>query len=91
MLRRGPGETARRKPDRHAFEPTTEVAGRRVLLLDDVFTTGARSQSAAYALEEAGAAVSAIVVVARRINPDWRPEVAEWWKCQLAIPYSWST
>ena len=62
-----------------------------MLLLDDVFTTGARSQSAAYALEEAGAAVSAIVVVARRINLDWRPEVAEWWKRQLAIPFSWST
>ena len=91
LLRRGPGETAHRKPDRHAFEPTTGVAGRRVLLLDDVFTTGARSQSAAYALEEAGAAVPAIVVVARRINPDWRPEVAEWWKRQLAIPFSWST
>ena len=91
LLCRGPGEVAHRKPDRHAFEPTTEVAGRRVLLLDDVFTTGARSQSAAYALEEAGAAVLAIVVVARRINPDWRPEVAEWWKRQLAIPFSWST
>ena len=91
LLRRGPGEVAHRKPDRHAFKPTTGVAGRRVLLLDDVFTTGARSQSAACALSEAGAAVLAIVVVARRINPDWRPEVAEWWKRQLAIPFSWST
>ena len=91
LLRRGPGETAHRRPDRHAFEPTTGVAGRCVLLLDDVFTTAARSQSAAYALEEAGAAVPAIVVVARRINPDWRPEVAEWWNRHLAIPFAWST
>ena len=91
LLRRGPGEVAHRKAHRLAFEPTAEVAGRRVLLLDDVFTTGARSQSAAYALAEAGAAVSAIVVIARRINPDWRPEVAEWWNRQLAVPFSWST
>ncbi len=91
LLRRGPGGVAHRRPDRRAFEPTTAVAGRRVLLLDDVFTTGARSQSAALALNEAGADVPAIVVVARRINPDWRPEVAEWWNHQLAIPFSWST
>ena len=91
LLRRGSGELAHRKPDRRAFEPATGVAGRRVLLLDDVFTTGVRSQSAAFALREAGAEVPAIVVVARRINPDWRPEVAEWWNHQLAIPFSWST
>jgi len=90
FLRRGPGEIAHRKPDRRAFVPASRVAGRRVLLLDDVFTTGARSQSAAFALREAGAEVPAIVVVARRINPGWRPEVAEWWNRQLAIPFSWS-
>lgn len=91
LLRRGSGEIAHRKPNGRAFESTTAVADRRVLLLDDVFTTGARSQSAAFALREAGAEVPAIVVVARRINPDWRPEVAEWWKRQLAIPFLWST
>lgn len=91
LLRRGPDEVSHRKPDRRAFEPMTRVADRRVLLLDDVFTTGARSQSAALALSEAGAEVPAIVVVARRINPDWRPEVAEWWNRQLAIPFSWAT
>lgn len=90
LLRRGTGETGHRKPHRNAFEPTKNVDGRRVLLLDDVFTTGARSQSAAHALVEAGATVSAIVVVARRINPDWCPEVAEWWERQLAVPFSWS-
>ena len=91
LLLRGPGEAAHRKPDRRAFKLATEVSGRRVLLLDDVFTTGAMSQSAAFALRESGAIVPAIVVVARRINPDWRPEVAEWWNRQLAIPFSWST
>ena len=91
LLRRGPGETTHRKANPRAFEPVTEVAGRRVLLLDDVFTTGARSQSAAYALKTAGADVLLIVVIARRINPDWRPEAAEWWARQLDVPFSWST
>ena len=47
--------------------------------------------SAAYVLEEAGAAVPLIVVDARWINPDWRTDVTEWWKRQLAIPFSSST
>ena len=90
VLRRAQGQIAHRKPNCEAFEPITRVDGRSVLLLDDVFTTGARSQSAACALTDAGAVVPAIVVVARRINPGWRPEVEEWWKRQLAIPFSWS-
>ena len=91
LLRRGPGEIAHRKANAQAFEPIAEVGGRRVLVLDDVLTTGARSQSAAHALELVGAEVPLIVVVARRINPDWRPEAAEWWARQLEAPFSWST
>lgn len=91
LLQRGTGEIAHRKANTRAFEPVTEVAGRSVLLLDDVFTTGARSQSAARALEVAGAKVPIIVVIARRINPGWRPEAAEWWVRQLKVPFSWST
>lgn len=91
LLRRGPGEVAHRRANPQAFEPVADLAGRRVLLLDDVFTTGARSQSAAHALDSAGAKVPFIVVIARRINPDWRPEAAEWWASQLEVPFSWST
>lgn len=91
LLQRGPERPAHRRPSRQAFKTMTRMTGRRVLLLDDVFTTGARSQSAAYALEDAGAAVPAIVVIARRINPGWRPEVADWWERQFAAPFSWST
>lgn len=90
LLRRGSGEIAHRKANPRAFEPVAKVAGRSVLLLDDVFTTGARSQSAAYTLKAAGADVPLIVVVARRINPGWRPEAAEWWARQLESPFSWS-
>ena len=91
LLRRGSGEIAHRKANPQGFEPVTEVAGRRVLILDDVLTTGARSQSAAHALQAAGAKVPLIVVVARRINPDWRPETADWWARKLEVPFSWLT
>lgn len=45
------------------------VADRRVLLLDDVYTTGARSQSAAAALRAAGA-TAVVVVAAGRVVRD---------------------
>ncbi|WP_420621696.1 hypothetical protein [Candidatus Poriferisodalis sp.] len=89
-LKRGSGEIGHRKPNAQAFEPASAVTGRRILLLDDVFTTGARSQSAAYALRNAGAVVPLVVVVARRVNPDWRPEVREWWDRQSRQPFAWT-
>ncbi|MFC4868851.1 hypothetical protein [Streptomonospora arabica] len=42
-----------------------------VLLVDDTWVTGARAQSAAYRLKQAGAATVAVLVLARQINPDW--------------------
>ncbi len=91
LLRRGTGEIAHRRANRRAFEPVGRVKGRRVLLLDDVLTTGARCQSAASALTVSGADVVLIVVVARRINPDWQPEAGPWWNRQVDTPFSWST
>lgn len=54
-----------RRASRDAFVASREVAGRRLLLLDDVYTTGAHLQSAAAALEEAGAAEVRSLVIAR--------------------------
>jgi ComF family protein len=42
-----------------------EVEGRRVLLVDDVLTTGATAQSAARALKSAGAAQVVVLTLAR--------------------------
>jgi hypoxanthine phosphoribosyltransferase len=50
-----------------------DIEGKRVLLLDDVYTSGASIQSAASTLALAGARVIAGVVVARFINPDFAP------------------
>jgi len=55
-------------PDRFAAAP---VAGGRILLLDDTWTTGASAQSAAMALRRAGARSVATVVLGRHINPEF--------------------
>jgi hypothetical protein len=49
-------------PDLHAL---------RILMIDDLWTTGASAQSAAAALREAGAAVVAVVAIGRHLNRDW--------------------
>ncbi len=53
-----------------------DVAGRRVLLVDDTYTTGASLQSAAWALRAAGTASVHPVVVARYVRDDWPPSRA---------------
>lgn len=70
-----------------AFSVCQPVAGARVVILDDTFTTGARAQSAASALALAGADVVAIVPVGRVIDPGWGPHVATWWAQREALPY----
>ncbi|MHB8342292.1 MAG: hypothetical protein ACYDB7_14160, partial [Mycobacteriales bacterium] len=74
------GPVGGRGPDRHRFQVVREaartVAGGRVLLVDDTWTTGASAQSAAAALKEAGAEVVAIVVVGRHVAPGWAGCVA---------------
>jgi predicted amidophosphoribosyltransferase len=42
-----------------------QIEGRRVLLVDDVLTTGATCSEAAKVLKEAGAAMVAVAVIAR--------------------------
>lgn len=90
LLERHVGRLGHRALSDDAFRTLIDVAGRRVLLLDDVYTTGARSQSAASALSIAGAQVVAIVVIARRINPTFMPGVQALWDRQVTIPFSFT-
>ncbi|WP_214412926.1 phosphoribosyltransferase [Sphaerisporangium fuscum] len=61
--------------DRFSASPDG-LAGAQVLLLDDTWTTGARVQSASYALKQAGATRVAAIVLGRHVNPEydgWKP------------------
>lgn len=84
LLARGPGQVGHRQMSDDAFVVSRDVSDHRILLLDDVYTTGGTGQSAASALQLAGAVVPALLVVARRINPDFDPAVAEIWDRQQA-------
>lgn len=68
-----------------------DVAGKRVIVLDDTYTSGARAQSAASALALAGAAVLAVVPVGRVVNPTVMAWVAAWWRSQTHLPYASGT
>lgn len=89
-LERGPGRLSHRTYSDDAYIVTQSVGERRILVLDDVYTTGARSQSATAALTAAGAVVPAILVIARRLNPDWDPHVQAIWGRQVALPFDFT-
>ena len=72
------------------FVVTKPVAGRNILVVDDTYTSGARAQSAASALQLAGAKVPAIVVVGRVINPEFSTENAILWDRQRKIAFDFT-
>jgi hypothetical protein len=91
-LTRGTGDLGFRRPTKDGYlVAETASAPRRVLLVDDVYTTGARLNSAAFALREAGYEVAGAFVVARRVNVDFDPRAAELWNRQSATVFRWDT
>lgn len=83
VLGPGPAAIGWNTASDRGFEVLDDVEGERLLIVDDTYTTGARSQSAASALQLAGAAVIAIVPIGRviNLNPGY-PHVHEAWKRQ---------
>jgi len=74
----GPGRLDRNVADRCAYVCRRElVEGRRVLLVDDTYTTGAHLHSAAAALEEADARSVHLLVVGRHQRSEWAPGRAQ--------------
>lgn len=94
VLRPVPGAAEGRffSPGRYV---ASDVRDRRVLLIDDVWTSGSQAASAAAALRAAGATVVACVVLGRWLRPDWGTDT-DWGPVadvhrQLAPPFSWQT
>jgi ComF family protein len=73
---RGPhqqGHSARqrRQARQGLFRCNTDLTGRRILLVDDVITTGSTARAASLALLEAGAESVSVVALCRVLPPDY--------------------
>ncbi|WP_287196578.1 phosphoribosyltransferase family protein, partial [Mesorhizobium sp.] len=55
-------------------EAEIEIAGRRVLLIDDVYTTGATVRAVAKALKKGGAGTVDVLTFARVLPGDFRAD-----------------
>jgi hypothetical protein len=91
LLTRGAGPLDHNVASDQAFELRRQLEAERVLLLDDTFTTGARAQSAASAINNGGGNVIAIVTVGRVIDPNFAPHVEEYWERQRRRPFDFAT
>lgn len=63
--------TEPRRFDPNRYQPTRDLTGLAVLLIDDTWTTGASAHSAAAALKSAGAGRVAGLVLGRHLNREW--------------------
>jgi hypothetical protein len=83
VLRPGPIPPRRLEARAAGFEVTEAAAdalpGAIVVILDDVFTSGARALSAAATLSDAGAHVAAVVPIGRLVRPDHNAASAAFW------------
>ncbi|WP_246889559.1 ComF family protein [Mycolicibacterium sp. GESEQ-9] len=90
LLVRGPGELDFNKPALDGYDASSDHPPQRVLLVDDVYTTGARINSAATALRRAGHTVTGAFVIARRVRPEFHPDAQALWDRQVEAGFSWS-
>jgi hypothetical protein len=91
MLARGTGELGFRRPNRDGYRVVMAHEPSRILLVDDVYTTGSRLNSAASALARNGHETVAALVLARRINTDYAAEAMQLWAAATAEPFDWQT
>jgi predicted amidophosphoribosyltransferase len=90
------GEVEGRDFDPNRFRSVSDLSGKSVLLLDDMWATGGHAQSAAYALTAAGARNVALVVIGRHIRRDFEPIQGSGKTCgdlldALSEDFDWAT
>jgi len=90
-LEAGTAEMGHNSADDQGYRPLRDFHGESFLLVDDTFTSGARLQSAASALQLAGARVVAAVVLGRVIDPDRSDTSRQLWDRARAIPFDFAT
>jgi predicted phosphoribosyltransferase len=88
LLTRSSKLVAARAFDREKYEPTRQLHGSSVLLIDDTWTTGANAQSAAASLKAAGAGAVAAVVIGRHLNREWHENDRR--IRRIASPFDWN-
>lgn len=95
LLVRSGTPVAAREVDPGKYNPTRDLDGESILLIDDTWTTGANAQSAAGGLKTAGAGAVAVLVIGRHIHEDYGdnagrlralPRPFEWSVCALHGP-----
>jgi predicted amidophosphoribosyltransferase len=91
LLAPGPALTGHNQADDATFRVRRPLAGERVLLIDDTFTTGARLQSAASALRLAGAGAVAALTAGRVLWPGRSESCRRIWDEASAEPFSFTT
>jgi hypothetical protein len=75
------------RADRASLRPVAPVAGRRVVVFDDTYTSGARAQRVAAVLSDAGAEVAAIVPIGRPVHPAHSTATGELWGRRAREPF----
>lgn len=83
LLEPGPEAVGHRLAAPRGFT-ARRCSGLRVLVVDDVYTTGARAHSATFALRQAGAVVGPVIPIGRRINPDFSEADRNYWQTCVA-------
>ncbi len=91
LLGKGSVTVGHNTADDNGFAPLRQLGGERVLLVDDTFTSGARAQSAASAINLSGGTVVAIVPIGRVINPGYGDHVRDYWDGQRKQGFSFDT
>ncbi|MDP9295050.1 MAG: hypothetical protein M3O90_11610 [Actinomycetota bacterium] len=89
LLVRSGTPMAERVVDPGKYNPTEDLAGESILLIDDTWTTGANAQSAAGGLKTSGAGTVAVLAIGRHVNEEFGAN-AERVKA-LTRPFDWST